>query len=189
MDPSHTRSPGDVEPPHGAPWDVPLSGAPLAFVDLEMTGLRVGEDRVVEICVERVRGEVLEARLDTLVDPQGVHGAEKVHGLSAALLASAPTFASIAGEVARVLDGAAIVAHGAAWDLAFLGDELRRVGLQARAPTHAIDTLVLCRRALHLHGYGLQNVASALKIPVECAHRAGADVRTMRAIWPTLIEA
>ena len=43
-------------PPAGPPWDLPIAEAPLAFVDLEMTGLDAVHDRVVEVCVERVVG-------------------------------------------------------------------------------------------------------------------------------------
>lgn len=36
-------------PPAGPPWDAPLDVAPLAFIDLEMTGLDPDRDRVIEI--------------------------------------------------------------------------------------------------------------------------------------------
>ncbi|MBV9948547.1 MAG: hypothetical protein JOZ69_16980, partial [Myxococcales bacterium] len=49
-------------PPPGPPWDLPVTEAPLAFVDLEMTGLDVARDRVVEICAERVVGGRCERR-------------------------------------------------------------------------------------------------------------------------------
>ena len=184
---SPNHSPGDSPPPEGPPWDLPLAEAPLAFLDLEMTGLRVGEDRVVEVCVERVRGDVLEARFDRVVDPDGRRGAEHVHGLGDAALEGAPCFAAIADEVCAALEGAVVVAHGAAWDLAFLHDELSRLGLGARAPTHAIDTLVLCRRAFHLPSYALQKVAASIGFVAERAHRASDDVATLRAVFSRVI--
>ena len=185
--PSQTRSPGDEPPPAGAPWDSPIEDAPFAFLDLEMTGLRVGDDRVLEVCLERVRGGVVEARVDRLIDPDGRRGNEAIHGLGDAALAGAPPFAAIAQELCDALEGAIVVAHGAAWDLAFLRDELTRAGRSDRAPTHAIDTLVLCRRALHLPSYALQKVAAALEIKVDRAHRASDDVTTLRAVWPRLL--
>ncbi|MEO7093745.1 MAG: 3'-5' exonuclease, partial [Polyangiales bacterium] len=184
---SPNHSPGDAAPPEGPPWDVPLAEAPLAFLDLEMTGLRLGEDRVVEVCIERVRGDVLEARVATFVDPGERRGNEHVHGIGDAALAGAPAFAAIADEVCAALDGAIVVAHGAAWDLAFLGDELGRLGLADRAPNHAIDTLVLCRRAFHLPSYALQKVAASIGFVAERAHRADDDVRTLRAVFSRAI--
>lgn len=176
-------------PPAGPPWDLPLGEAPLAFVDLEMTGLAIGTDRVVELCIERVRGDRVEARLETLVHPEGRGGAEEVHGLDAAALADAPPFAAIAAQVATLLDGAIVVAHGAGWDLAFLRDELGRVGLAASCPRHALDTLTLARRALYLHSYALGSVAVALGTNVDRAHRAGGDVATLRGIFGPLVAA
>src|SRR6476659_5904931 len=104
-------SSSSVPPPGGIPWDLPIAEAPLAFVDLEMTGLDARKDRVVEVCIERVRGGEIDARLHTLVRPEGGEiGNVHVHGLGADVLANAPTFAEIAGDVARLLDGAVFVA-------------------------------------------------------------------------------
>jgi DNA polymerase-3 subunit epsilon len=176
-------------PPAGAPWDLPIDEAPLAFLDLEMTGLAIGEDRLVEICVERVRGDALEGRLQTLVDPGGRVGAVHVHGLDAGALAGAPRFAEVAEPTLALLEGAIVVAHGAGWDLAFLRDELLRVGLDSRCPRHALDTLVLARRALYLHSYALGSVATALGTEIGEAHRAAGDVTTLRGIFPHLLAA
>jgi DNA polymerase-3 subunit epsilon len=188
---SPNHHPGDGAPPHGAPWDSPFAEASFAFVDLEMTGLKVGEDRVIEVCIERVRGadpEILEARVATLVHPGERRGNVHVHGIDDAALDAAPAFGDVADEICAALGGAIVVAHAAGWDLAFLRDELGRVNQSSCVPSHAIDTLVLCRRAFHMGGYGLQNVARTLEIPVVRAHRAGDDVATMREIWRRLVK-
>src|SRR5436305_940206 len=97
--------PGD--PASGPPWDSPIAEAPLAFIDLEMTGLRPETDRVIEVCIERVRGGVVEDALETLVRPEsGEHGNVHVHGITEEELASAPSFAAIADRVEALLDGA-----------------------------------------------------------------------------------
>src|SRR5579859_4714196 len=133
-------------PPVGPPWDLPLAQAPLAFVDLEMTGLDVARDRVVEICIERVVGGERVSLFSTLVDPgERVGGASHVHGIDAAEIAQAPRFEAVAPEVIAGLRGAILVAHAAAWDVGFLQAECRRVGL-ALEVDHWLDTLVLARR-------------------------------------------
>lgn len=182
------RSPGEAPPKPGPPWDAPLEDAPLAFLDLEMTGLKISVDRVIEICIERVRRGVVEDRLETVVHPGDARGNEHVHGVSEAELASAPTFSSLADRVVGLLAGAVVVAHGAPWDLAFLRDELGRVGREHDAPVHAIDTVILARRAFHFPSYGLQSLAAALGITVERAHRAGDDVRTMRRLFERITQ-
>ena len=56
--------------------------------DLEMTGLDVSVDRVVEVCVDRVVGGKSVARVHSLVRPESrVGGAAHVHGLDEAALA------------------------------------------------------------------------------------------------------
>src|SRR4051794_32850330 len=100
---ARAERPRPVEPPEGSPWDEPMAAAPLAFVDLEMTGLRVESDRVLEICVERVRGDHVEARIASLVRPDGdVFGNAHIHGIAPEEVALAPTFASLAPQVLEI---------------------------------------------------------------------------------------
>ena len=135
-------------PPPGPPWDWPLAEAPLAFVDLEMTGLDAVHDRVVEVCIERVVGGERQALISTLVDPgERMGGAAHVHGLDAAKLTGAPRFDAVAADVLRALDGAILVAHAAVWDVRFLLAELKRAGVETSIE-YWLDTLVLSRRAL-----------------------------------------
>ncbi len=185
-----TKSPGEGPPPAGSPWDLPLDEAPLAFLDLEMTGLALDRgDRVIEVCIERVRGGVVEARLESLVDPGPGNWDTRsgdVHGIALGTLAEAPPFSSIAASVVELLDGAVPIAHAAEWDLAFLHAELDRVGLAG--PTHALDTLVLARRAFFQPSYALAALARAFAIDPGTAHRAGDDVRTLRGIFAHVVK-
>jgi DNA polymerase-3 subunit epsilon len=170
-------------PPSGPPWDLPLAETPLAFVDLEMTGLDAAHDRVVEVCIERVVGGERQKLLSTLVDPgERVGGAAHVHGLDAAALAGAPRFGDIAGEVLATLEGAILVAHAAVWDVRFIAAELGRAAIAARIE-HWLDTLVLARRAFAFHSYSLDSLCRELTIDRGLAHRAESDVRAMRAVF------
>lgn len=170
-------------PPPGPPWDLPLGEAPLAFVDLEMTGLDAAKDRVVEVCIERVRGGVVEERLHTLVRPEGGEiGNVHVHGIDEAALAGAPTWAELADRIDALLAGAIFVAHGAAWDVAFVEAEMRRCG---RATTIAfwLDTLNLSRRAFGLAKHSLEALREHFGIDGARAHRADADVAALREVF------
>jgi DNA polymerase-3 subunit epsilon len=177
-----------TSPPEGPPWDLPVDRAPLAFVDLEMTGLDVSRERVVEVCVERVVGGECVARLATLVNPgERAGGASHVHGLDAAALADAPPFAAIAESVAGLLEGAILVAHGASWDVRFLIAEFARTG-RALPLTHWIDTLVLARRAFAFHSHSLDALCKELGIDRGHAHRAESDVRATRRLFDLCVE-
>ena len=170
-------------PPPGPPWDQPLAEAPLAFVDLEMTGLDAARDRVVEVCIERVVGGERQARLSTLLDPgERVGGAAHVHGLAAEQLAGAPRFESVAGSIVRLLDGAILVAHAAVWDARFLVAEMKRAGVSMTLD-YWLDTLVLARRAFAFQSYSLEALCRELGLERGQAHRAESDVRALRGVF------
>jgi DNA polymerase-3 subunit epsilon len=183
-------------PPPGPPWDGPIDAATIAFVDLEMTGLDSSSDRVIEVCVERVRGGVLEEQLCTLVRPDdGRFGNEHIHGISAADLAEAPTFGAIEGELSRLLSGAVLVAHGAKYDVAFLEAELSRLprGSREEKPPllglgFHLDTLTLTRRVYGFKSHALAALAKELGIEVGRSHRAADDVRTLRRVFEAVVK-
>lgn len=176
--------PAHLAPPPGAPWDSAIAAAPLAFIDLEMTGLDPTIDRVIEIAIERVLdGEVI-GRLDSLVRPgDGRFGNAAIHGIAEADLAGAPTFDRVAPEVLALLDGAIPVAHGCTLDRAFLDAELARAGRPERVGPF-VDTLVLARRAFAAPSHALAAIAKRLGLPAPVrSHRALDDVRTMRGVY------
>ena len=174
----HKRS-----PPPGPPWDAPIEEAPFAFVDLEMTGLDPKRDRVLEVCVERVRGGVVDDRLYTLVRPEGGEtGNIHIHGIDDAALVGAPVFADVAERIHRLLAGAIFVAHGASWDVAFIEAEMRRAGHDLTVP-YWLDTLNLSRRVFGLSRHSLDALRAHFGLDPTRAHRADADVEALREVF------
>ncbi|MFO0755622.1 MAG: 3'-5' exonuclease [Byssovorax sp.] len=172
-----------LPPPPGPPWDLPMSEAPLCFLDLEMTGLRPETDRVIELCLVRAEGPRETGSLSSLVRPAcGSFGNGHVHGIRAEDLEGAPTFAELAPQVEALLDGAIPVAHAAVWDVAFLEAELARAG-RPRTIEHFLDTLVLSRRSFAQPSHRLTALTAALGIEHPQAHRAGDDVKALRGLF------
>ena len=152
-----------------------------------MTGLDAANDRVVEVCVDRVVGGKTVHHLHSLVRPDArIGGASHVHGLDEAALAGAPPFADVADRVLHALDGAALVAHAAEWDASFLLAEMQRVG-RAPALVHWLDTLVLARRSFAFGSYSLDALCKSLGIDRGRAHRADSDVSAMRVVFDRCI--
>jgi DNA polymerase-3 subunit epsilon len=175
-------------PPAGPPWDLPLADAALAFLDLEMTGLDVKSDRVVEVCIDRVVGGKTVAHLHSLVRPDArIGGASHVHGLDAEALAGAPPFAELGDRILAILDGAAVVAHAAEWDASFLLAEMERAA-KPLVLSHWIDTLVLARRAFAFSSYSLDALCRELSIDRGRAHRADSDVAALRQVFERCAE-
>lgn len=176
-------------PPKGPPWDLPIDEADLAFVDLEMTGLNVENDHVIEVCVHRVRGGAVVDRFVTLVKPEkNAGGAAHIHGIKEAELETAPPFAEIAPKLISILDGAVFVAHGAKWDISFLVAEMARAKTPFAVPFY-LDTLTLSRRAFSLPNHSLDALCTHFKIERGVAHRAEADVLALRDVFSHTVAA
>jgi DNA polymerase-3 subunit epsilon len=72
--------------------------------------------------------------------------AERVHGLSAAFLATKPRFAETAEDLLEFLGDAPLVAHNAGFDFGFLNHELELVGRAAISMERMVDTVALARK-------------------------------------------
>ena len=120
----------------------------FATLDFETTGLSSSIDRVIEVGVVRTdsEGNVLR-EFSSLVNPSRDVGRTDIHGITAGMLADAPTFQEVLGGLIDALDGAVIVAHNAAFDTRFLKAEFLRCGI----PDLEIDSL--CTLKLMLSGF------------------------------------
>lgn len=117
-------------------------------IDTETTGLKAGEDRIVELAtVTMLKGKVLNRR-QTLLNP-GIpipEGASKVHGITDEMVADAPRIEDIAeGFLALVRKMPVLVAYNAPFDLRFLRAELGEAWDEATAHAHVIDPLAIVR--------------------------------------------
>ena len=119
-------------------------------LDTETTGLDpFAGHRLVEIgCIELVNRMPSGRHFHRYVNPERDMPAEAfaVHGLSAEFLNDKPRFGEIADELLGFLEGAALVAHNAAFDLGFLNAELERAGKRSVGRERLVDTLLLARR-------------------------------------------
>jgi len=169
----------------------PLSDLVFSVFDVETTGLLPRSDRVVELAVVRVTGagKVL-GRYETLVNPVRDVGATAIHGLTASMVAAAPTFAEIAGDALTQLADSIWVGHNVRFDLRFLEAELGRLGVELR-PAPALCTMKMARSlgpSLECHRLG--PVCEALGVPLMGAHSAAGDAEaTAGALVQMLAEA
>ena len=149
----------------------------FAVVDVETTGLSPAfGDRVCEIAIVRVRGKSRPTTFTSLVNPGRPlsPSAAAVNGITPDMLADAPTFPDIVGEVARQCEGCVFVAHNAPFDLGFLAAEFQRLRLPLPV-SHVIDTLALARRYYAFAHNNLGAIAEELNLPYPQRHRALQD--------------
>lgn len=145
-------------------------------LDTETTGLEPEQGhRIIEIgCVEvfnrRKTGRTFHRYLrpDREVD----WGALQVHGITNEFLAQQPRFQDVVEELVEFIRDAELIIHNAAFDVAFLDAELKRLPgqrRQVRGLCKVLDTLVLARQ---LHP-GQRNSLDALckRYEVDNSHR------------------
>jgi DNA polymerase III epsilon subunit family exonuclease len=164
--------------------DVPLGEVTFTVLDVETTGLSAHlGDRVCELALLRCRDGRELARFESLVDPGRPisPGARAVNGITDEELDGAPTFAEVSSTVLDFLEGSAIVAHNAPFDLAFLGRELDMCGCSPISNV-IVDTLALARRCYRFPSNSLGSVARYLGLDTCGEHRALADVVTTRGV-------
>ncbi|MEU5692288.1 exonuclease domain-containing protein [Actinosynnema sp. NPDC020468] len=114
-----------------AGWARDVLRGDAVVLDTELTDFA---GRVIEISVLATDGTVL---LDSLVDPEGAPirpQAQRVHGISAAMLTGAPTMAHLWPRLADVLRDRPVIAWNAPFDQSRLRAEHERIAGDAPQP-------------------------------------------------------
>jgi DNA polymerase-3 subunit epsilon len=144
-------------------------------LDTETTGLnpRTG-DRIIEVgCVELKNRMLTGNNFHRYINPErdSEEGALAVHGLTTEFLSDKPKFAEIAAELRDYISGAEVIIHNAPFDLGFLNNEFKLLGLPTFTEhcSSVIDTLV---NAKEMHP-GKRNSLDALcdRYGVSNSHR------------------
>lgn len=106
---------------------------PLAFFDLETTGIRIGKDRIVQVGIVRLMLDGTREAWSSLVNP-GMPippEATAVHGITDADVAASPRLEDIAQEIIGHLAGCDLSGFNVIrFDIPFLAEELLRVGAE-----------------------------------------------------------
>jgi DNA polymerase-3 subunit epsilon/CBS domain-containing protein len=169
----------------------PLVALDAVVIDTETTGLDAASAWIVEVAAVRLSAGQLDmdAPLRRLVRP-GVpipRATSQIHGIDDAAVADAPDFARVAADVAAAIDGAVVIGHTLAFDLAVLAREFARAG-RAWVPPRALDTGLLAEVAAPgLAGYSLDSLASWLGVTIHRRHSALGDAEAAGRIFLALL--
>ena len=147
----------------------------FAYVDVETNGGSSIDGRIIEIAIVTVdEGRV--SQWSTLIDPDGPipPSIQSLTGITPAMVASAPTFRSVAVEIAERLHGRLFVAHNARFDYGFVRQELARCGI--RYSTRPLCTVRLSRALFPSYrGFSLDALIKRFDLTVAARHRALPD--------------
>ena len=163
---------------------------PLAFSDLETTGINTGTDRIVEIAILKVfpggESESYVRRVNPTIPIP--YGASKVHGIYDKDVAGEPTFSMMVTEIRTLLEGCDLAGFNSnLFDIPLLAEEFLRAG-------HDFD--MTGRKMVDVQGIfhkmERRNLGAAYKFycgkDLSEAHQAEADVRATYEVMLAQVE-
>lgn len=150
---------------------------PLAFIDLETTGIKVATDRIVEICILRVEPDGTSKIKTLRINPEIPIPPEvtAIHGIRDEDVKDAPKFREVAGELAHFMENCDIAGYNSNhFDIPLLVEEFLRIDM---------DFELKGRRFIDVqnifHKMEPRNLSAAYKFycdrDLENAHSAEAD--------------
>ena len=105
---------------------------PLAFFDLETTGVNVGTDRIVEIAIIKIMPDKTRTVKTKLINPQMPipKTASDIHGITDDKVKDAPTFKDVANELKQFIDNADLSGYNSnRFDIPLMMEEFLRAGI------------------------------------------------------------
>ena len=102
---------------------------PLAFIDLETTGINLATDRIIEIAIVKVLPDGKRSVKRKLINPKISipKQSSDVHGITDEMVKDAPSFKDVAHELKQMLDGCDIAGYNSnRFDIPLLVEEFLR---------------------------------------------------------------
>lgn len=163
---------------------------PLAFFDLETTGVTVGADRIVEISILKLMPDGSRPIYTRRINPEMPIpiGASKVHGIYDADIANEPTFLLLAPEINAFIGNADLAGYNSnKFDIPMLVDEFLRVDYHFDMKgRRMIDVQNI------FHKMEQRTLAAAYKFycnkQIENAHSAEADIIATYEVFVAQLE-
>ena len=106
---------------------------PLAFIDLETTGVNPGTDRIIEIAIVKLLPDGTKSVKRRLLHPEMPipKTSSDIHGITDEMVKDAPTFRQVANELRQMLDGCDIAGYNSnRFDIPLLVEEFLRVQVE-----------------------------------------------------------
>ena len=106
---------------------------PLAFIDLETTGINFCADKIVEIAIVKIMPDGTKLVKRKLLNPQCPipKSSSDVHGITDEMVKDAPTFKQVANEIKQFLENCDLGGYNSnRFDIPMLIEEFLRVGIE-----------------------------------------------------------
>jgi DNA polymerase-3 subunit epsilon len=158
---------------------------PIAFIDLETTGISISSDRIVEIAIVKIMPDGSRQVKRKLINPEMPipKASSDIHGITDEMVKDAPTFRQAANEIKQFMESCDIGGYNSnRFDMPMLIEEFLRIGM---------DFNIEGRKMLDVqkvfHMMEQRTLSAAYKFycqkSLEDAHSAEADAQ---ATWEVL---
>jgi len=114
---------------------------PIAFFDIEATGLSPRADRIIELCITKIRPDQQQSTHTYRINPEMRIPQEStaIHGITDADVADCPTFKQLAQEIADLIEGCDLAGYNIVrFDIPMLAEEFKRAGIDFRTDSRRI---------------------------------------------------
>lgn len=158
---------------------IPLKKESFTCVDLELTGLNVESDRIIEVAIAKFTFEETLSTYETLIDPEIPIPEESIaiHHITNEMVKGRPKIAEVLPKIIPLLKNEIIIGHGVAFDLLLLEKAAAASQINISFPReNVIDTLRLARLYGESPNNSLEMLRQHFNIAEEGAHRAMSDV-------------
>lgn len=105
---------------------------PIAFIDLETTGVSLSSDRIVEIAIIKIMPDETKQKKRKLLNPEMPIPAASsdIHGITDEMVKDAPTFKQAGNELKQFIDNCDLAGYNSnRFDIPLLMEEFLRAGI------------------------------------------------------------
>ena len=105
---------------------------PIAFIDLETTGVNLSNDRIVELAIVKIMPDGSRITKRRLVNPQMLipQVTSDIHGITDEMVKDAPTFKQMSNEIRQFLENCDLGGYNSnRFDIPMLMEEFLRAGI------------------------------------------------------------
>ncbi|WP_264229957.1 PolC-type DNA polymerase III [Acholeplasma laidlawii] len=126
--------------------DILLKEAVYTVFDIETTGFSFTRDKIIEIAAYKVRGGFIAERFEVLINPeeQLSETTKRITNITDEMVENEKTIEEVLPTFLEFIKGTVLVAHNASFDIGFIYEKSRLLGLQ-HEPFAVIDTLNIAR--------------------------------------------
>lgn len=159
-----------------------------AIVDIETTGSYALGNGITEIAIAIHDGKEILHFYETLVNPHRHIPLfiQSLTGISDGMVANAPSFKEVAGQIHELLQDKVFVAHNVNFDYSFVKHQLQEAGYEYDA--RKLCTVRLARKILPgLKSYSLGRLCHQVGLNHTNHHRAGGDTMATAHLFTMLM--